>query len=195
MVTTLVLSRRTGCVFGSSLFDDQWGRFGTMIVLQGGEVTDVDVSPPGAATATGSGGISGPTGTLDITTSDGGAVSEISRYTTIERWGGYVQLKPQRYNGKTYKDGAYGLRYEDRNTAVIQLGGTNGHCFRVLGGVTEKERAILIHEAPHVGWLTGCIGPRAYEDYALGNTTTSHTAMLELFALRPRPTALFVLDW
>ena len=195
MVTTLVLTRKPDYVFENSAFNDQFGRFGTMIVLQGGQVRDVRISPASASNGSDSGAISVPTGTLDITTSDGDAVSELTRYTTIERGGGYVQLKPQSYGGRTYKDGAYGLRYEPRNTAVIQLAGTNGHCFRVLGGVTEKERAILIHEAPHVGWLKGCIGPRAYQDYSVGNTTTAHSAMLELFALRPLPTALFVLDW
>jgi len=35
---------------------------------------------------------------------------------------------------------------------------------RVLGGETEAQRGILIHEAPHVGWVIGCIGPRPYGD-------------------------------
>jgi hypothetical protein len=35
-------------------------------------------------------------------------------------------------------------------------------CIRVLGGETAQQRAILIHEAPHVGWVVGSIGPRPF---------------------------------
>jgi hypothetical protein len=193
MTTTLVLTRKPDNVFQSPLFSDQSGRFGILIVLQGGVVTNVRVAPPSKAL----GAIAINTGILDITTSGGGAdgVEEVKRYTTIERMGGYVQLKPQSYNGTVYKQGPYGISYEPNNPVVARLKATGGRCFRVSGGITEKERAILIHEAPHVGFLTGCIGPRQLNDNQTGLCTSAHAAMEEMFALRPAPSALFVLDF
>jgi hypothetical protein len=192
MITTLVLTRKPNAIFQSPLFDTQSGRFGILLVLQGGEVTKVNVTPGASG---GGGRISIPSGTLDILTSDGMGVKEIKRYTTIERMGGYVQLKPQHYNGKVYTDRPYGITYEPKNSAVIHLTGTGGQCFRVHGGITPQERGILIHEAPHVGWLTGCIGPRRYHDLSTGVSNTAHAAMEELFKIQPAPKALFVLDW
>jgi hypothetical protein len=194
MTTTLVLTRKPDTLFQNPLFKTQYGRFGTMIVLQGGTVTGVKLSsrsPSADAPAS----ITVPTGALEVTTSDGDGVHEVTRYTTIERMHGYVQLKPQEYNGKVYKEGAYGITYEGNNPVVAELRATGGKCFRVHGGVSAKERAILIHEAPHVGFLVGCIGPRQYKDRNPGFTATAHAAMSELFDLSPRPTALFVLDW
>lgn len=191
MITTLVLTRKPDAIFQSSLFRSQSGRFGTLIVLQGGKVTHAKITP-----ANGSGAkISTPTGSLDVETLDGSSVTEIARFTTIERMGGYVQLKPQSHKGHVYKKGAYPLTYEPHNSVVSELKGTNGQCFRVHGGLTAQEQAILIHEAPHVGWLVGCIGPRRLNDLNKGETKTAHNAMLELFRIAPRPSQLFVLDW
>jgi hypothetical protein len=194
MITTLVLTRKPDALFQNPLFKTQFGRFGTLIVLQGGKVTGVRISPADASIA-GSATIPVPTGILDVTTSDGGGVKEINRYTTIERMHGYVQLRPQEYNGKVYKDGPYGITFEPKNPVVAELKGTGGKCFRVHGGTTAGERGILIHEAPHVGFLLGCIGPRHYKDRNAGFTASAHAAMEELFGIRPQPTALFVLDW
>jgi len=194
MTTTLILSRKPDTLFQNPLFKTQYGRFGTMIVLQGGEVTSATASPGEGSDGNGA-QIAIPTGVLQITTSEGDGVQEVSRYTTIERMHGYIQLKPQEYNGKLYKQGAYQLTYEPANPVVAELKSTGGRCFRVRGGVTAKEQGILIHEAPHVGFLTGCIGPRRYNDINPGYTTSAHSAMEELFALQPHPSALFVLDW
>ncbi|HLJ50644.1 MAG TPA: hypothetical protein VKU01_31740 [Bryobacteraceae bacterium] len=193
MVTTLVLTRKPDAMFQNPLFKNQLGRFGTMIVLQGGKVTKIKVNQ-GNGSNGGSGGIVVPAGVLDVS-SDGGAVKEIKRFTTIERMGGYVQLKPQEYNGHLYKSEGYGLRYDPHNSVVAELKGTGGRCFRVLGGLTQQERAILIHEAPHVGYLLGCIGPRQYSDRNAGWSSTAHSTMNELFAISPSPSSLFVLDW
>ena len=191
MTTTLVLTRKPDAVFQSSLFKTQFGRFGTLLVLQGPPVTKVEISEGNGDSDT----ISVPTGNLAVSTTDGTGVEEIGRYTTIERMHGYIQLKPQHHNGKVYKEEPYGLRYEPHNRVVAELKSSGGRCFRVLGGLTEKERAILIHEAPHVGFLVGCIGPRMLNDCDTGFTSSSHAAMNELFRVTPRPSALFVLDW
>ncbi|MGO9894278.1 MAG: hypothetical protein ACLPX8_08720 [Bryobacteraceae bacterium] len=191
MTTTFVLTRKPDAIFQSSEHKNQSGRFGTLIVLQGGKVTHAQITPQGG---TGS-KISAPTGFLDVQTLEGSGVTEVARFTTIERMGGYVQLKPQSHKGHVYKKEAYPLTYETGNKAVSELKGTNGQCFRVHGGLTAQERGILIHEAPHVGWLVGCIGPRRLNDRSTGSTGTAHTAMGDLFRIVPRPSQLFVLDW
>jgi len=94
-----------------------------------------------------------------------------------------------------YKDEPYGITYETANAVVAKLKGTEGKCFRTHGGLTAQERAILIHEAPHVGYLIGCIGPRKLNDRSRGSTDSAHSAMNELFKVSPRPSELFVLDW
>ncbi|HLJ49189.1 MAG TPA: hypothetical protein VKU01_24415 [Bryobacteraceae bacterium] len=194
MTTTFVLTRKPDVLFTSSLSKSMKGRFGTLLVLQGGKIEKVAVSSGNTASAS-SGAIQIPAGVLDITTSDGSAVQELKRYTTIERMGGYVQLKPQDFNGKHYKNGAYGIAFETGNKVVATLRGTDGKCFRIYGGVTAQEQAILIHEAPDVSWLIGCIGPRNLSDRSTGTSKTSHATMNELFSIFPRPSALFVLDW
>lgn len=193
MTTTLALTRKPNAIFQSAVRKTDSGRFGTMIVLQGGKVDKVRITSGNGPSS--SGAIVVPTGVLDVTTADGGGVKELKRFTTIERMGGYVQLKPQEYNGKKYKEGPYGLSYESANAVVSKLPGSGGRCFRVLGGLTPQERAILIHAAPNVAWLIGCIGPRRLGDRSTGNTETTFSAMSELFGITPRPSALFVLDW
>lgn len=88
-----------------------------------------------------------------------GTVEEVKRFTTIERFratstrGFYVQLHP--------KPAPYGITYEAGNSAVKKLRTAHdGRCFRVHGGKPGAEQGILIHEAPHVGWVIGCISPR-----------------------------------
>jgi hypothetical protein len=89
-------------------------------------------------------------------------------FTTVERfrtdagnlnqWGfGYVRMKS--------REEPYGLRNEPHNAVVKKyLKRGNGSCIRVLGGETDQQQAILIHDAPHVGFVIGCIGPRPYND-------------------------------
>jgi hypothetical protein len=190
MITTLILTRKPDAIFQSTVRRTDSGRFGTLLVLQGGKITKARIS-----TGKGSGGISVPTGVLDITAEDGAKVTELKRFTTIERMGGYIQLKPQEHNGKVYKKEPYGLRYESGNPVVSKLKGSGGKCFRVLGGLTAQEQAILIHAAPNVAWLIGCIGPRRLGDRSKGDTDSTYSAMAELFAITPRPSFLFVLDW
>jgi hypothetical protein len=95
-----------------------------------------------------------------------GEVVSTRLYTTIERYRtndgqvnqwdfGFVRL----VSGET----PYGLRVERNNSVVRTLrNGHDGLCIRVLGGASAQQRAILIHEAPHVGWVVGCIGPRPH---------------------------------
>jgi hypothetical protein len=86
----------------------------------------------------------------------------VERYRTdaghLNEWGfGYVRMLS--------RNEPYGLRNETGNPVVRKyLKRGNGACIRVLGGATLQQQAILIHDAPHVGFVIGCIGPRPWND-------------------------------
>jgi hypothetical protein len=198
MPVTLVLTRNPLREFRHG---HQSGRFGELIAVKGPKVTAARLasfslsSPLGSA---GSGRIPVGNGTLELSMSPG-TVEEVKRFTTIERFradsgqGFYVQLHP--------KPEPYGITFEAGNSAVKHLrNGHDGRCFRVHGGKAGAERGILIHEAPHVGWVIGCISPRPLNDFrvefdnAPGNP--SFQSMNELFRFVGAARAdLFVLDW
>ena len=61
--------------------------------------------------------------------------------------------------------------------------GHNGNCIRIHGGNPGAEEGILIHEAPHVGWLTGCISPRPKDNHGVfdnADGNPSYVAMDEI---------------
>jgi len=192
MPVTLILTRNPLNAF---MHGQQSGRWGQLIAVKGPKITSVRVLSAGATEV---GMIDIPTGTLKFST-DGAQITELKKYTSMERFksndgqGWYVQLHPRAT--------PYRITYEAGNSAVKTLrAGHDGRCFRVHGGKPGPEQGILIHEAPHVGWLIGCISPRP-----LGNLRTefhnvpgnpSYTAMDELFRLvGPSAADLFVLDW
>jgi hypothetical protein len=197
MPVTLVLTRNPLREFRHG---QSSGRFGELIAVKGPKVTAARLasfslgSPLGAA---GSSRIPVGNGTLELSIGLG-TVEEVKRFTTIERFRGkhsgfYVQLHP--------KPGPYGITYEAGNSAVKKLRtGHDGRCFRVHGGKPGAEQGILIHEAPHVGWVIGCISPRPLNDFrvefdnAPGNP--SFQSMNELFRFVGAARAdFFVLDW
>jgi hypothetical protein len=191
------------------------GRFGEMLAVRGPKITAASIVE--SSNGDGAGAIPlvpGDNRALALS-SDGGAISEIKRYTTIERMGGYVQLRPNCGTFKTMKHGAYEVVFEPGNEVVQHLyqskdhatgkwAGSpvhDGNCLRIHGALTDRERGILIHEASNVSWLIGCISPRN-----LGNFKTtlvqkpkaneSYLAMQELFQFIGRQRAnFFVLDW
>jgi len=101
---------------------------------------------------------------LQLTT-DGAAIGHSKEYTSMERYrtdygdlrGRWVMLHP--------RPNAYDLTYEPHNPVVQTLRtGHSGNCIRVGGGDPGPEQGILIHEAPNVTWLKGCISPRPKDD-------------------------------
>ncbi len=198
MPVTLVLTRNPLREFRRG---HQSGRWGELIAVKGPKVTAARLaswslsSPLGNA---GSSRIPVGNGTLELSMSEG-AVEEVKRFTTIERFhansgrGFYVQLHP--------KPDPYGITYEVGNTAVRKLrDGHDGRCFRVHGGKPGAEQGILIHEAPNVGYVIGCISPRPLNNFKVefdnvpGNP--SFQSMNELFRFVGGERAeLFVLDW
>ena len=137
---------------------------------------------------------------------EGGNVEEFAEFDTMERFradpGGsdfYMQVKPSR--------DAYPLTMTHRD--AVKVLNDHGQCLKVhhhgyLQQGTKTEAGILIHEAPHVGYLIGCISPRLrnnrqqYEKGAKSNP--SREAMNDIFDAmggfkRNTTASLFVLDW
>ena len=75
----------------------------------------------------------------------------------------------------------------------------HGHGYKQQG--TGAEAGILIHEAPHVGWLIGCISPREKNKRKQGDDRGPSQRAMELifnamggFSVGTRA-SLIVLDW
>lgn len=208
-------------------FGKKNGRWGRMIVVKGGKIlsgrfTDIfnlpDLFAVGPLTAgigvlanftsavvtAGFGKQTFRIGTKGISLDTlGGDVEVIARFDTLERFRTdsnkskyYVQLKPR-------PSMPYEIRM-DISQNVKELNET-GQCFRVHGHNTKNgnggNAGILIHEAPHPGWLIGCIGPRELNNRTVGNNkTSSRSAMKTIFSLmggfsKGRKADLLVMDW
>lgn len=216
MAVTLVLTRKPLRTFTRHLsHGDQSGRWGTLIAVSGPTVTAAQMtdtapgpnSSPRPSPPSGPGPRNGGTSIESITvdpgvlrlTTNGVPVTETKQYTSMERFhadggrpGDYVRLPP--------KPDPYWITYDPHNSAVMHLrSGHAGRCFRVHGGRTLQEQSILIHEAPNVGWVTGCISPRPLRDFTIempnDDSNTSYQSMDELFQFVGVARAnLFVLD-
>jgi hypothetical protein len=123
---------------------------------------------------------------------ESGAVGAVREYDSLERVGDYTHL-----NANHESMPFYPLKKEV-NSNVLQIDGSDGQCFRVLNHINRNNKGvlsgILIHEAPHVGWLIGCIAPgRRSEKDTFGSS--SRRAMKEILALAKGGNArLIVLD-
>ncbi|MGE0247470.1 MAG: hypothetical protein AB7Q37_17730 [Pyrinomonadaceae bacterium] len=189
-------------------FGKKNGRWGRMVVVMGGEVLSGSVEAPmnlpdvfsPSATTNAGGAFTDYTdsentcgeGTTKFRIGSqgirldtfGGPVEVIGRFDILERFRTdsdkskfYVQLKP-----RTYKP--YQIKMDISKT-VKELNGT-GQCFRVLNHDTMNSKGgmagILIHEAPHPGWLIGCIGPRpANYRFVNHDKGPSRSAMQSIF--------------
>jgi hypothetical protein len=192
---TLILTRNPLKEFRSG---PRSGRWGELVAVAGPKISAVTLAPGGGGEVATEGSISVTHGVLQLS-SGGGAISSVKRYTSMERFrtndqkSFYVQLHPQAI--------PYTVTYETGNSAVKKMRPTHdGRCFRVHGGKVGPEQGILIHEAPQVGWLIGCISPRPLNNFRtefaneIGNP--SYQCMNELFQLVGHSRAnLFVLDW
>jgi hypothetical protein len=206
MAVTLILTRNPLRTFAHG---HQSGRWGQLIAVRGPRIRSVQLTAPGANPGNGrgpnpgngvvsTGSITIDTGVLTLQMVERGTITETNQYTSMERFrtddgnGYYVQLHP--------KPDPYWITFE-YNTVVQGLrAGHDGRCFRVHGGRQGPEQGILIHEAPHVGWLIGCISPRPLGNVTVefpnDDTNPSHQSMDELIQFVGVARAdLFVLDW
>jgi hypothetical protein len=133
-------------------------------------------------------------------------VDKFDEYTTAERYRndygeivggvGYIMLQPR-------PQMPYPLQFEPHNDVVAGLrpGQHRGNCLRILGTTRPKEDAILIHECPSIGWVTGCIGPRPLGDKAVyenkeGNPSYwTFNKIYDLVVKAGGRATLVVLDW
>jgi hypothetical protein len=152
------------------------------------------VGPPPAVRAAGNGAASAQPETrvqflrfanrpLALLTDDN-EIEFTKEYTSMERYrtnsgglqGRWIMLHP--------KDEPYGLTFDPGNPTVAGLRpGHNGNCIRIHGGNPGAEQGILIHEAPNVGWLTGCISPRPKDNHGVfdnADGNPSYVAMDEI---------------
>lgn len=217
MSVTLILTRKPLKAFNRGR---QSGRWGELIAVKGPKINAVRLSPFGTPTsvfdlpqtiAQNTAGILGTIGGLSngatrfipISTgllqfsATGEPVSVVKRYTSMERFksndgeGYYVQLSP--------KPEPYQIKFERNRVVKTMRPDHDGRCFRVYGG-KGKERGILIHEAPNVGYVIGCISPRPLNDYTIAHPNypgnPSYQSMNELLDFVGTGYAdLFVLDW
>jgi hypothetical protein len=163
-------------------FRVETGRFGTLVLFSADQITEVQLLKDNEQGATSA---PVPGGRLEIAYS--GELKEVARYTTIERTDHNMVSMPR-------KREPYFVTWEPNNSAVRHLAASQGHCFRVLGGSTHAQLGILIHAAPHVGWLTGCISPRNLGDKALVSQST-YLAIADLYRhIGSEKAALFITD-
>jgi hypothetical protein len=195
MAVTLVLTRNPLVEFHYGRMSGRWGQ---LLAIKGPTVTAAVIlataAPPPRSPGHQSVAIDGKT--LHLST-DGEPIQEVRRYTTMERFradsgnGYYVQLRP--------RTDPYAILFESGNPAVAKLR-PDGKCFRVYGGKTAQERGILIHEAPNVSWVIGCIAPRPLGDFTIAfpnpRSNPSSLTMNELFDFAGKAQAnFFVEDW
>ena len=143
----------------------------------------------------------------------GGDVEIVAAFDTLERFrtssrdGYYVQLKPR--PERPYEIRMYISRnvkgYTDDEGKVHKGVNKTGQCLRVHGHDTKNgngsNAGILLHEAPHPGWLRGCIAPREMNNkIASHDHGPSRRAIETIFRLmggfkEGRRAELLVMDW
>jgi hypothetical protein len=141
---------------------------------------------------------------LELKTVDG-RVEELAEFDTMERFradsgsGFYMQVRP--------RSEPYPLTMF-KSTTVADLNGT-GECLRVHDHGYRQQGSggtagILIHEAPNVGYVIGCIAPREKNNRQQGDKhwkpSPSKKAMDDIFKAMGgfkagTKASLFVLDW
>lgn len=186
-------------------FGKKNGRWGKMVVVKGakvlsGKFTNIynfaeftDITGMGALLNFGSLAVSMVSGSptfrigskgVALNTLGEGVVELIGSFDTLERFRTdnnknkyYVQLHPRPIEPYSIK--------MDISQNVKELNQT-GQCFRVINHNTKNKNGgkagILIHEAPHPGWLIGCIAPRELGNKTVGNNKiSSRNAMEKIF--------------
>lgn len=147
------------------------GRWGSMLMIRGPQIAAASFAtwtPPGSGAPVRLAGRA-----LSLLT-DGSPITKTTEFTTLERYrGSFGSLEQsERFVMMPARDEHYPLKVERGNHVVKTLRpGHSGDCLRVYGGETKKQRGILIHEAPSIGYVVGCIGPRTKGDKgSYGNT-------------------------
>ncbi len=129
------------------------------------------------------------TGRRLFVTAAGDDVASTKEFTTVERYRtnlGHVDKYDVGYVRLVRRTTPYGIRIEEGNKVVKTLRkGHDGLCLRVTGAAKGPQEGILIHEAPHAGWVIGCISPRPLGNRGVFDNVPknpSQLSMLEIVA-------------
>jgi hypothetical protein len=147
---------------------------------------------------------------LELTLADGGTITKLYEFDAMERFkadsgkGFYMQTRPRtepyelsmiRSSAVAKLDEKYAMQLNPEGRCLK----VHGHGYKQQG--TGAEAGILIHEAPHVGWLIGCISPREKNKRKQGDDRGPSQRAMELifnamggFSVGTRA-SLIVLDW
>ncbi|MEI2808569.1 MAG: hypothetical protein V9G18_22270 [Albidovulum sp.] len=186
---TLVLTRfplAVSCVkTGKTTKDACWGR----LFVVAGNLASARFDRAGPDRATDG-------KTVEVTTRAGkrtlhlvaerGEIGAVREFDSLERAGGFVHLEANT-DAVPYYPLKTEINFRVRDS--FEAGGVKDHnggrCFRVLKHPNKRSdgvmAGILVHEAPHVGWLTGCIAPGKRQSDRFGDS--SRRAMNEIFQM------------
>ncbi len=193
---TLILTRQPLLEFNHG---KRSGRWGAMAVLKGAKVLSAGFSGQDDLYS----GIDLNGRMLNIQTEGGGGLELVAEFDTMERFksdsgkGFYMQVRPrpnQPYMLTMYKAGLVTKLNKSGNCLLV-----HGHGYKQQG--TGNTAGILVHEAPHVGWLIGCIAPREKNNRVQSsNAMPSRNAMETIFEAMGgfsvgKKADLLVLDW
>jgi len=152
------------------------GRWGTMAVVTGPVVTGALRHMSATQGSSGSSATSKVEQitlagqTVSLVTDGSSPVTTLAEFDTMERYRGndnkdigFVKLPEQPF--KPYPlDIIINKKVAEFHEKMGIRAGHTGKCFLVRGHTVLRQNklpaGILVHEAPHPGWLTGCIAPR-----------------------------------
>ncbi|MFO1350944.1 MAG: hypothetical protein U1F68_09825 [Gammaproteobacteria bacterium] len=202
---TLIITRKPFLPFQHGKRQGRWGK---MLVIEGPTISGAALADSALGAAKGAAvNISTAEGERELRLDADGAVGRILHFDSMERHGGYVQLTPNA-DSKLQSAPFYRLKMEinDLVRTTFEQNGIKDHnggqCLRVHEHNTKKANGvtagILVHEAPHVGFLTGCIAPGKKQGSRFGGS--SRKAMQDIFQLMGgfkigKAARLIVLDW
>jgi hypothetical protein len=193
---TLILTRQPLQEFNQGR---KSGRWGSLAVVTGAKISSAGFSGPDDLYS----GIDLNGRMLNIRTEGSEGLDLVAEYDTMERFradsggGFYMQVRPrpnQPYRLTMYRAGLVAKLNGSGNCLLV-----HGHGYRQQG--TGNTAGILIHEAPHIGWLIGCISPREQNNRTqTASNMPSRNAMETIFAAMGgfsigTQADLFVLDW
>lgn len=150
------------------------GLWGTMMVIVGGQIRLARFDHPYGADALLAGESVDQTeinGRKIHLVVEGGRESQ-KLYTTVERYRNNDGTLHQKYDygyvRLVSRAEPYGLKTATGSKTVQTLRKDHdGAYIKIEGTAPGQQSNILIHEAPHVGWVVGCIGPRPFGNRGL----------------------------
>lgn len=196
MQVALIMSRAPVAEFN---YGKMSGRWGNMVVVKGGKISSVSFADQNGKASSGI-QLGGRALAIEM---NGGDLEFVAEFDTMERYradsgkGYYMQVRPRPampYMLTMFRAGVVAKLNSSGNCLFV-----HGHGYKQQG--TGNAAGILVHEAPHVGWLIGCIAPRELNNRRQSNDRQpSRNAMETIFEAMGgfaigKQADLFVMDW